>query len=120
MSTSNKVPNLLLDCGKPLIFKVANAKEAGLSPPTRRLGEDLRTVVNSMTIFQKEALVTSARTGTTWRMASDEGAYLDGTDTAPAPLCYLTVGMVASYMNEILALAKARDIDIKKYSIGSG
>lgn len=57
--------------------------------------------------------MTSARTGTTWRMASDEGAYLDGTDTAPAPLCYLTVGMVASYMNEILALAKARDIDIK-------
>ncbi|XPF93281.1 OsmC family protein [Colwellia sp. RE-S-Sl-9] len=65
-----------------------------------------------MTIFQKEALVTSARTGNTWRMASDEGAYLDGTDTAPAPLCYLTVGMVASYMNEITALAKIRDITI--------
>lgn len=109
---SNKVPNLLLECGKPLMFKVANADEIGLQSPPERLGEDLRTIVNSMTIFQKEALVTSARTGATWRMASDEGAYLDGTDTAPAPLCYLTVGMVASYMNEIIALAKIRKINI--------
>mgnify|MGYP006075660675 CR=1 FL=1 len=109
---SNKVPNLLLDGGKPLIFKVSNADEIGLQAPPERLGEDLRTIVNSITIFQKEALVTSARTGSTWRMASDEGAYLDGTDTAPAPLCYLTVGMVASYMNEIVALAKIRKIKI--------
>lgn len=111
---SNQVPNLLLECGKPLTFRVANAAEIGLKTPPPRLGEDLRTIVNSMTIFQKEALVTSARTGATWRMASDEGAYLNGTDTAPAPLCYLTVGMVASYMNEIIALAKIRDIEIKK------
>lgn len=110
---SNTVPNLLVECGKPLIFKVENAEEIGLQSPQKRLGEDLRTIVNSMTIFQKEALVTSARTGVTWRMASDEGAYLNGTDTAPAPLCYLTVGMVASYMNEIVALAKIRKITIR-------
>jgi uncharacterized OsmC-like protein len=111
---TNNVPNLLLECGKPLIFKVANAADVGLNKPAPRLGEDLRTIVNSMTIFQKEAVVTSARTGTTWRLASDEGAYLDGTDTAPAPLCFLTVGMVASYMNEITALAKIRNITIDK------
>lgn len=110
---TDQVPNVLLECDKPLIFKIANAGEIGLKMPASRLGEDLRTVVNSMTIFQKEALVTSARTGVTWRMASDEGAYLNGTDTAPAPLCHLTVGMVASYMNEILALAKIRNIEVK-------
>jgi hypothetical protein len=111
---SSKAPNLLEESGKPLIFKVANAEEIGLQPPPQRLGEDLRTIVNSMTVFQKEALVTSARTGVTWRMASDEGAYLDGTDAAPAPLCHLTVGMVASYMNEILALAKIRQVTVHK------
>ena len=67
---SKKVSNLLVECGKPLMFKVANADEIGLQPPPQRLGEDLRTIVNSMTIFQKEALVTSARTGVTWRRAS--------------------------------------------------
>ena len=110
---NNQLPNVLLNCGKPLTFEVANAETVGLEPPLPRLGEDLRTIVNSMTVFQKEALVTSARTGKTWRLASDEGTYLNGTDTAPAPLCHLTVGMAASYMNEITALAKLRDLHIK-------
>lgn len=109
---ANSVENRLLTSGKPLFFKVENADEVGLHAPKNRLGEDLRTAVRSLTIFQKEALVTSAKTGKTWRLASDEGAYLDGTDYAPAPLCFLTVGMVASYMNEIMALAKMRNINI--------
>jgi uncharacterized OsmC-like protein len=113
--TMNKTAeNKLIDSGKPLFYKVDNAAAAGMSAPKARLGEDLRTAVRSLTVFQKEALVTSARTGTTWRLASDEGAYLDGTDCAPAPLCFLTVGMIASYMNEILALAKLRNIKINK------
>ncbi len=110
---NSKVENRLLTSGKPLFFKVENESGLGLSSPGLRLGDDLRTAVRSLTVFQKEALVTSERTGTTWRLASDEGAYLDGTDYAPAPLCFLTVGMVAAYMNEILALAKMREIEIK-------
>lgn len=114
---ANQTENVLLDCGKPLIFEVSNGDEIGLSAAPERLGESLRTIVNSMTIFQKEALVTSARTGKTWRFSSDEGAYLQGTDTAPPPLCHLTVGMVASYMNEIVALAKIRNIDIRNIEL---
>lgn len=110
---ANAVSNELLKSGKPLFFKVSNPEDLGFSAPESRLGEDLRTAVRSLTVFQKEAFVTSSRTGKTWRLASDEGAYLDGTDYAPAPLCFLTVGMVASYMNEILALAKIRNIEIK-------
>lgn len=62
--------------------------------------------------MQKEALAVSQRTGATWRLASDEGAYLDGDDEAPCPLSFLTTGMVSSYMEEILALAKSRRIEI--------
>ncbi|MEH6473766.1 MAG: OsmC family protein [Halopseudomonas sp.] len=109
---SNSVGNKLLESGKPLFFKVGNNAQVGEMAPAPRLGEDLRTAVRSLTVFQKEALVTSAKSGVTWRLASDEGAYLDGTDYAPAPLCFLTVGMVAAYMNEILALAKLRGIGI--------
>lgn len=108
----NIVENKLLNSGKPLFFQVENALEIGIKRPEYRLGEDLQTVVKSLTVFQKEAVVTSNRTGKTWRLSSDEGAYLNGTNYAPAPLCHLTVGMISSYMNEILALARIRSIEI--------
>jgi hypothetical protein len=63
--------------------------------------------------MQKEAIVASARSGKAWRLASDEGPYLDGHDAAPCPLSFLTTGMVSSYMNEILALATQRGIAVR-------
>jgi hypothetical protein len=104
--------NLLLESGKPLFFKVDNPDQLGFAPPTIRLGEAIRLCVRSLSHMQKEALVASARTGAVWRLASDEGAYLAGLDEAPCPLSFLTTGMVSSYMNEILALAKLRKIPI--------
>lgn len=104
--------NPLIDCGKPLFFKVANADVIGFKSPEIRLGEAVRLCVRSLTVMQKEALVISAKTGVVWRLSSDEGAYLAGLDEAPCPLSFLTAGMVSSYMNEILALAKIRDITI--------
>lgn len=104
--------NFLESCGKPLIFKVENTDTLEHFAPDVRKGESIRTSIHSLTEFQKEALVTSHRTGLTWRMASDEGKYLMGHDFAPAPLAYLTVGMVASYMNELIALAKQRGIEL--------
>lgn len=89
-------------------FRVANPEEVGLSPAPLRHGDAVRTWVSALAGFQKEALVLSTRTGAMWRLVSDEGAYLNGHDAAPCPLSFLTVGMVSSYMNEIMALA-ARD-----------
>lgn len=104
--------NPLLESGKPLFFKVANGEMAGFNAPENRIGEAIRLCVRSLSVMQKEALVVSARTGNVWRLASDEGAYLDGLDAAPCPLSFLTTGMVCSYMNEILALASQRSINI--------
>ncbi len=100
---------------KPLFFSVANANELGLAPPQDRMGDSLRTWVRALSgsEFQKEALVSSSRTGSIWRLASDEGAYLNGADAAPCPLSLFTVGMVSSTMNEILALAKARGVAVR-------
>jgi hypothetical protein len=106
--------NPLVDSGKPLFFKVANPEELGVSAPAIRLGEAVRLCVRSLSVMQKEALVSSAGTGTVWRLASDEGAYLDGLDAAPCPLSFLTTGMVCSYVNEILALARQRNLTINK------
>ncbi len=107
-------PNILKDSGLPLSFEVINAEDVGIAPPENRIGDSLRTWVRSLSVFQKEALVVSCRTGKVWRLASDEGPYLDGHDEASCPLSFLTVGMIASYMNEITALAGREKVTIKK------
>lgn len=97
--------NSLESCGKPLFFEIGNAAEIGVRPPANRHGVALRTVARSLSVMQKEALIGSSSTGTVWRLASDEGAYLMGDDVAPCPLAFMTTGMVASFVEEILALA---------------
>lgn len=95
-------------------FKVSNADDVSIDAPENRLGDALRTWVRSLSGFQKEALVRSAKTGDTWRLVSDEGPYLSGHDAAPCPLAFLSSGMVASYMNEIVALAEIQGVKIRK------
>ena len=105
--------NTIKKNGLPLIFEIGNFAENGIGTPNIRKGDALRTLVTSLSGFQKEALVSSRRTGKTWRMVSDEGKYLNGYDAAPPPLAFLTVGMIASYMNEITALAKRQTVEIR-------
>ena len=99
----------LEELGYPLFFAVDES--AGLEAPAERLDQSQRTSVRHLSGMQKEALVTSSRSGTTWRLASDEGDYLDGDDVAPCPLAFMTTGMVCSYANEVVALAEERDVE---------
>ena len=98
-------------------FKVANADEIGIKAPENRIGDADRTWVRSFSGFQKEALVRSAKTGDTWRFVSDEGPYLNGHDAACCPLAFLSCGMAASYMNEIMALAEQQGVEIRKLKL---
>jgi uncharacterized OsmC-like protein len=109
---SQQQANPLVESGKPLFFRVDDAAATNIGAPDIRLGEAVRLCVRSLSVMQKEALVISARSGAMWRLASDEGDYLAGLDEAPCPLSFLTTGMVSSYMNEILALARQRGIEI--------
>ncbi len=95
-------------------FQVANAGTVGIDAPAPRLGAAWRTWVRALSGFQKEALVRSAGTGLTWRLVSDEGPYLNGHDAAPCPLAFLSAGMAASVLEEILALARIRGVEIGK------
>ena len=106
--------NLLGSSRKPLFFRAANAGDAGIEAPPSQLDESVRCYVRSLSAMQKEALVVSRRTGAAWRLASDEGTYLNGFDEAPCPLAFLTTGMVSSYMEEIRALARTREIEIAR------
>ncbi len=98
-------------------FKVTNADAVTIDAPENRKGDAVRTWVRALSGFQKEALVRSARTGDTWRFVSDEGPYLNGHDAACCPLAFLSCGMVASFMNEITALAEIRGIEIRKLKL---
>ena len=106
--------NIIERSGLAPFFKLANADEIGVTAPAIRRGDALRATVRSLSGFQKEALVSSARTGLTWRLVSDEGAYLNGHDAAPCPLAFFTVGMIASHLVEITALARQRGVAIER------
>jgi hypothetical protein len=107
-------PNALCQSGLPLFFELANAEKTPFTAPANRLGQALRTYARSLSVMQKEAVVMSSLTGRAWRLASDEGPYLNGHDVAPCPLSFLSTGMVCSYMNEFLALARQREFAIHR------
>ena len=109
--------NKIAESGLAPFFKLSNADAVGIDAPDIRKGDALRTWVRSLSGFQKEALVHSAKTGDTWRLVSDEGPYLNGHDAAPCPLAFLSVGMVASFTNEILALAKIQGVEIRSLKL---
>ncbi|NRB03043.1 MAG: OsmC family protein [Rhodobacteraceae bacterium] len=109
--------NIIGASGLAPFFEVKTAEAVSIDAPENRKGDALRTWVRSLSGFQKEALVRSALTGRTWRLVSDEGPYLNGHDAAPCPLAFLSCGMAASFMNEILALAKIQGIEIRKLKL---
>lgn len=76
----------------------------------------IRTYARALEGMQKEALVATAG-ASAWRMACDEGPYLNGTDLAPFPLAFFTTGLVNSYLAEIGALARARGFAVRRLEI---
>lgn len=105
-------PNVLGNDERPLFFPVAKGDTRLARPPVRK-GLAVRFAARSLSVMQKEGLAASSAAGQVWRLVSDEGAYLDGFDEAPCPLSFLTVGMVSSYMSELLALAEQRGIALR-------
>jgi uncharacterized OsmC-like protein len=104
--------NLLQASQLPLFFEVADFNEHAGAGLADRHGQSVRVWARSLTVMQKEAIVYAARSGRAWRLASDEGPYLMGHDFGPPPLSFLSTGMVASFHDEITALARRRDITI--------
>jgi|APFre7841882724_1041349.scaffolds.fasta_scaffold00315_5 hypothetical protein len=98
--------------GFPLAFKVRQgaraAVVAGASPA--------RTVyrVEARKIFghQKELVVAEGESGAAWRLTSDEGPNLKGTDLAPFPLAFWNAAMQGDFANRLWHLARAQGVDI--------
>jgi uncharacterized OsmC-like protein len=80
-------------------------------------GTSLRTVVRSLEGMQKEAAVTIEPDGSVWRLVSDEGPYLNGTDLAPFPLAFFAAGMQFSFLSEVLRAARRRNVSLDALSL---
>lgn len=92
--------NPLADSGLPRFFAVGADAAARFTAPEPRGRESVRFYGRSLAGMQKEAVVRTSA-GDAWRLASDEGAYLNGLDEAPCPLAFMTTGMAASFVQSI-------------------
>lgn len=95
--------------GDPLAFKLRRG--AARSPLLSAAGRDaIKVEARQLAGHQKEAVVTEGSEGSAWRLTSDEGKHLRGTDLAPFPLGFFNAGMQSDLYGRIRTLAAARDI----------
>ena len=69
-----------------------------------------RVDARSLGAHQKEAVVNEGEQGPAWRMTSDEGPYLHGSDLAPFPLGFFNAGLQGDLLGRIRHYAEARQI----------
>lgn len=113
MATSDSIEG----SGFPLGFKFRQgAGRAGIVSGVT--GRDVFKVeARQLAGHQKETVVTEGATGSSWRLVSDEGRHLKGTDLAPFPLGYFNAGLQADLVNRILWLAKARSVRLESLDV---
>lgn len=103
--------------GYPLAFKM----QQGTARPAVLGDGEARNVFTvesrQMAGYQKEGVLHEGETGSVWRMATDEGKHLGGTDLAPFPLGFFNAGLHGDLINRILTIAKARNIQIDDLNI---
>jgi hypothetical protein len=106
-------------CGHPLGFMVAPGRRAATVANAAPAREVFRVEARKIDDHQKELLVTEGEGGATWRLVSDEGPNLRGTDLAPFPLAFFNAAMHADYANRLLHLAGAHgiEVDIERIAI---
>lgn len=103
--------------GYPLGFKL---RQGSARPPTvcGQAGRDIFLAeARQLAGHQKEGVVHEGATGSVWRMVSDEGVHLKGTDLAPFPLGFYNAGLSSDLANRILCAARARGIAVTDLNI---
>lgn len=97
----------------PLAFRVRTPRPTWRVPPGKADGLNIRVLSRSLAGMQKEAVVLYGPDGPAWRLVSDEGPYLKGTDLAPFPLAFFTTGLASSYLSTLRKLTARFPDDIR-------
>jgi uncharacterized OsmC-like protein len=100
--------------GHPLVYKMHG--DPFHLPPSEGL-ITVRAEARALQGMQKEALVVHEPSASAWRMVSDEGPYLNGTDLAPFPLAFFSAGMAFSMLDELEHQAASLDIPLNSVSL---
>lgn len=103
--------------GYPIGFKVAAGGATSTLAKGKPGNDVLIAEVRHVGHHQKEAVVEEGRGGPVWRLASDEGLHLKGTDLAPFPLGYYNAGLQADLAGCLVRLAGLRSIPIEAVSM---
>jgi len=96
--------------GDPLGFKLRQGSGGAGGRQT------IKVEARQMAGHQKEAVVTD-RTGDAWRLTSDEGKHLRGTDLAPFPLGFFNAGLQSDLYGRLGALAASRGIALEDVEV---
>jgi hypothetical protein len=106
--------------GLPLAFKVAQGRERSPVIAGRAGADVFRVDARALGAHQKEAVVHEGEAGSAWRVTSDEGPYLKGSDLAPFPLGFFNAGLQADLLNRIACLARARGRSLRHAALELG
>jgi uncharacterized OsmC-like protein len=102
--------------GYPLGFKV----HEGIAPSNLTLNKKGREVIKveacHLIGHQREAILTEGG-GSAWRLTSDEGLHLKGTDVAPFPFGYFNAGLQADLLNRIRYYASVFNIQLSDLNL---
>jgi hypothetical protein len=95
--------------GHPLAFRVSAASRPSPLAAGAGGGAAPRVEAHAIGGHQKEAVVEGAD-GARWRLTSDEGPALGGTDLAPFPLGFFSAGLQADLLGRLVALASSHGV----------
>ncbi|MCE2947224.1 MAG: hypothetical protein ACK515_05675 [bacterium] len=109
---AQKTGNSIDAFGDPLAFKVAQGARRPAVVRNEAGTDVIKVEARHLSHHQKEAVVTEGSTGSAWRIASDEGPQLGGTNLAPFPLGVFNAGLHGDLVNRILAVAGAMKLPI--------
>jgi hypothetical protein len=101
--------------GDPLGFKLKAGTGTAQPHQGRRV---IKVEARQMAAHQKEAVVTEAD-GCAWRLTSDEGKHLRGTDLSPFPLGFFNAGLQSDLAGRISGLAARNGIALDGIEISA-
>ncbi len=107
-----KIIDTIEGSGFPLGFRFSHSNHRSSLVLDQAGNDSIIVECRAMGDHQKESIVTEGIHGAQWRMTSDEGPYLQGTDHAPFPLGFFNVGLQSDLINRIVHIAQARSIPI--------
>jgi uncharacterized OsmC-like protein len=106
----NKREESIASMGYPLAFQAGRGAKASDMFSGGTGDATLRVEARTLNGHQKEALVTEGERGDAWRLVSDEGPNLKGTDLAPFPLAFFNAAMHADFLQRALAVGRRHGV----------